>query len=191
MGFGDVARHGHWPAYSASEAVSIVAVVDQSPERRALAAGLSPLVSTFETVEELSSSASIDLAYICTPPALHALDSGWHVCEKPVLLDWAVFEIARSKAAEAGRSIIPVHNWKYAPSRLRGGRPGSSEPAAQCGDRRGRHSEGGPVRLSIVPSSDPYRAIAHTACRQHSPEIVMGESATLAPEEQAQPASRA
>jgi predicted dehydrogenase len=122
VGFGDVARHGHWPAYSTSEAVSIVAVVDPSPERRALAAGLSPSIATFETVEGLSASAPIDFVDICTPPALHAapliyaLDSGWHVlCEKPLLLDAAVFDIARSKAAAAGRSIIPVHNWKYAP----------------------------------------------------------------------------
>jgi predicted dehydrogenase len=122
VGFGDVARHGHWPAYSTSEAVSIVAVVDPSPERRALAAELVPSIATFETVDELSSSVSIDFVDICTPPALHAapllfaLDSGWHVlCEKPLLLDAAVFDIARSKAAKAGLSIVPVHNWKYAP----------------------------------------------------------------------------
>jgi amino acid transporter len=39
--------------------------------------------------------------------------------------------------------------------------------------------EGRPVRLLIVPSSDPYSAIAQTAFRLGSAEVVMGESANF------------
>jgi amino acid transporter len=45
--------------------------------------------------------------------------------------------------------------------------------------------EGRPVRLLIVPSADPYSAIAQTAFRLGSSEIAMGESATLSASEQA------
>jgi len=44
--------------------------------------------------------------------------------------------------------------------------------------------EGRPVRLLIVPSGDPYSAIAQTAFRLHSSEIAMGESAMLPAREQ-------
>jgi hypothetical protein len=45
--------------------------------------------------------------------------------------------------------------------------------------------QGRPVRLVIVPSSDPYSAIAQTAFRLHSSEIAMGESANVPAREQA------
>jgi len=45
--------------------------------------------------------------------------------------------------------------------------------------------QGRPVRLLIVPSGDPYGAIAQTAFRLHSSEIAMGESANVAAREQA------
>jgi amino acid transporter len=45
--------------------------------------------------------------------------------------------------------------------------------------------EGRPVRLLIVPSADPYSAIAQTAFRLNSSEIEMGESANLPAREQA------
>jgi len=34
VGFGQVAEHGHWPAFAASEAFQIVAVVERSAARR-------------------------------------------------------------------------------------------------------------------------------------------------------------
>ncbi|HEX7137223.1 MAG TPA: APC family permease, partial [Vicinamibacterales bacterium] len=45
--------------------------------------------------------------------------------------------------------------------------------------------QGRPVKLVIVPSSDPYSAIAQTAFRLHSSEIVMGESMKIPAGEQA------
>ena len=122
IGFGEVARHGHWPAYEKSHDAKIVAVVDRTDERRQIARKLLPGVATFSTIEELAAGAEIDFVDICTPPALHgepmlaALGKGWNVlCEKPLLLDLVELETARSLAKEIGRAIVPVHNWKYAP----------------------------------------------------------------------------
>jgi predicted dehydrogenase len=122
IGFGEVARHGHWPAYEKSHEAKIVAVVDRTDQRRQVARESLPGVATFSTLEELAAGAEIDFVDICTPPALHgepmlaALRKGWNVlCEKPLLLDLVELEQARSLARETGRAIVPVHNWKYAP----------------------------------------------------------------------------
>ena len=122
IGFGEVARHGHWPAYAARPDVRIAAVVDASFERRALAERLAPSIRAFATFDELARSVAVDFIDICTPPSLHsepmlaALDQWWHVlCEKPFLLDAAVVEDARARAAAASVAVVPVHNWKYAP----------------------------------------------------------------------------
>jgi predicted dehydrogenase len=122
IGFGEVARHGHWPAYEQSHEAKIVAVVDRTDERRNVARELLPGVATFSTIEELAAGVEIDFVDICTPPALHgepmldALGKGWNVlCEKPLLLDLVELEQARSLAKESQRAIVPVHNWKYAP----------------------------------------------------------------------------
>lgn len=122
IGFGEVARYGHWPAYAESREVKIVAVVDRTEERRRIARESLPGIATFATIEELAAGAGIDFIDICTPPALHGgpmlygLAQRWNiVCEKPLLLDRAELEKARNLAAQSGRAIVPVHNWKYAP----------------------------------------------------------------------------
>jgi predicted dehydrogenase len=122
IGFGAVARNGHWPAYANSREAKIVAVVDRTEERRAAALESLPGVAAFATIEELAAGAEIDFVDICTPPALHgepmlsALARGWHVlCEKPLLLELVEFEKVRSLAKQSGRTVVPVHNWKYAP----------------------------------------------------------------------------
>ncbi len=122
IGFGGVARHGHWPAYAANDDVEIVAVVDRSAARRDLAAALGPGLQTFESIDALIQSTAVDFVDICTPPALHAqpmLDAiarGWHVlCEKPFLLDLPLLERVKRLAVESGSAVVPVHNWKYAP----------------------------------------------------------------------------
>lgn len=122
VGFGEVARHGHWPAYAASHQLSIVAVVDRSAERRELAVSLSPAVRVYDSLDALAASEQIDFVDICTPPALHgapviaSLERGWHVvCEKPFLLDADILTHARAIAEARGLAAVPVHNWKYAP----------------------------------------------------------------------------
>src|SRR5438067_758761 len=122
IGFGEVARHGHWPAYANSREAKIVAIVDRTAERRRTARESLPGVATFATIEELAAGCEIDFVDICTPPAWHsepmleALAREWNVlCEKPMLLDLVELEKARSLVRESGRAIVPVHNWKYAP----------------------------------------------------------------------------
>jgi predicted dehydrogenase len=122
IGFGEVAHRGHWPAYAKSRDAKIVAVVDRTAERRKAARESLPAVATFATIQELAEGAKIDFVDICTPPALHgepmldALARGWNVlCEKPLLLDLIELEKVRSAMKKAGRAVVPVHNWKYAP----------------------------------------------------------------------------
>jgi predicted dehydrogenase len=122
IGFGEVARHGHWPAYKASRDATLVAVVDRTEERRRLARELIPKIATFSNIEELANNVEIDFVDICTPPAFHgepmfdALTRGWNVlCEKPLVLDFGDLEKARNLIKQSGRAIVPVHNWKYAP----------------------------------------------------------------------------
>jgi predicted dehydrogenase len=122
IGFGEVARNGHWPAYADSREVKIVAAVDRTEERRSAARESLPGVATFSTIEKLAAVTDVDFVDICTPPALHgapmldALARGWNVlCEKPLLLDLVELEKVRGAAREAGRAVVPVHNWKYAP----------------------------------------------------------------------------
>lgn len=122
IGFGEVARHGHAPAYAASGDAKIVAVVDPTEERRQVARECLPGAAIYSTIAELAEGAPIDFVDICTPPALHgeamldALARGWNVlCEKPLLLDPVELEKVRVLAQENGRAVVPVHNWKYAP----------------------------------------------------------------------------
>jgi predicted dehydrogenase len=122
IGFGAVAENGHSPAYARSSEAEIVAVVDRTESRRAVARESIPGVATFATIEELAAGAEIDFVDICTPPALHgepmrvALAYGWDVlCEKPMLLDLGELEEIRSLARKSARSVLPVHNWKHAP----------------------------------------------------------------------------
>ena len=140
VGFGEVARHGHWPAYQALDGVEIVAVVDRSASRRALAVELSPAIRTYGAIEDLLSDpdAHVDFVDICTPPALHraplvaAVRAGCHaLCEKPFLLRSSDVDLVRDEAARAGVAVVPVHNWKHAPivaratDALRGGSIGA------------------------------------------------------------------
>lgn len=122
VGFGGVARHGHWPAYAASDQLHIVAVVDRAAARRDAAARLTPTLRTYATLEALAAAETIDFVDICTPPAYHgppmlmALERGWHVvCEKPFLLDAAELASVRALAEARHLAVVPVHNWAFAP----------------------------------------------------------------------------
>jgi len=121
VGFGEVARNGHWPGYQSNSDVRIAAVVDNSPERRALATSITG-AKAFASLAEIPRDFPVDFVDICTPPAFHtepmleSIGRGWHVlCEKPFLLDAAVIDAARHAAVAAGVALLPVHNWKYAP----------------------------------------------------------------------------
>src|SRR4051794_26506209 len=110
VGFGVVARNGHWPAYAASTEARIVAVVDRDAERRALAETIIPNVQTFGSIDDLPPG--LDFVDVCTPPALHAdsvlaaLARGCHVlCEKPFVLDRERLVPIRTRSAERGLAV--------------------------------------------------------------------------------------
>ncbi|HKT81745.1 MAG TPA: Gfo/Idh/MocA family oxidoreductase [Vicinamibacterales bacterium] len=125
IGFGEVARHGHWPAWANCPDARIVAVVDRSESRRQLATELDDRVAAFATFADLTSAmgtAAVDFVDICTPPSLHpepmmaAIDRGWHVlCEKPFVLDASIIDFVIRAAARHEVAVVPVSNWKYAP----------------------------------------------------------------------------
>jgi predicted dehydrogenase len=122
IGFGNVARHGHWPAYQQSAAFTIVAVVDPSGERRALARDLEPALRVYASLDELVRQETIEFVDVCTPPAAHAalaataLRNGWHVlCEKPLALDVEAYRRLWALANRSARVLFTVHNWKTAP----------------------------------------------------------------------------
>jgi len=121
VGFGQVAEHGHYPAYAASSDFEVVAVIERTEQRRAAARALNARIRAVANLDDLATD-DLDLVDVCTPPALHAapmqaaLDRGWHVvCEKPFLIDVKTLDMVLAHAARAGRAVIPVHNWKYAP----------------------------------------------------------------------------
>lgn len=122
IGFGEVARHGHAPGYLKSSAAKIVAIIDPSAERRALAFESFPQAQMFSALSEVPENLALDFADICTPPSAHkagileALSRGLHVlCEKPLVLELAELTRLREEVATRKRALLPVHNWKYAP----------------------------------------------------------------------------
>jgi predicted dehydrogenase len=117
IGFGQAARHGHWPAYAGSHELSIVAVVDRTEERRRLAASLDPALRTYASLEELAAAGAIDLSTSARHRRIRAdarraraqLASS---ARKPFVLDAAQLAAARAcAAAEArGLAVVPVRN---------------------------------------------------------------------------------
>src|SRR5207253_8479078 len=84
IGFGETAQYGHWPAYAASNDLSIIAVVERTAERRQIAESLPSSPRAYESLDALAATEPIDFIDIRTPPALHAdpmiasLARGWH-----------------------------------------------------------------------------------------------------------------
>jgi predicted dehydrogenase len=122
VGFGHVAACGHWPAFTTSPDLEIVAVVDPSANRRAAACAAAPSLRAYSTIEELAATETLDFVDVATPPSSHAglaecaLDRGWHVlCEKPLTLDPAVFSRLAAATERTGRVLFTMHNWMVAP----------------------------------------------------------------------------
>lgn len=123
VGFGQVAEKAHVPAWKESKSFSIVAVADESRERRELAAQYFPGIRMYASIDELfHGETQLDFVDICTPPFLHvrqtilALQHRCHVlCEKPLALTLKDFESVRAQARAQDRVVFNIHNWKYAP----------------------------------------------------------------------------
>src|SRR5438105_4628170 len=72
IGVGNVALHGHVPAWRARRDVEIVAVTDTRDDRRAACAAALPGARWYESIDALVDDGELDFVDICTPPASHA-----------------------------------------------------------------------------------------------------------------------
>jgi predicted dehydrogenase len=120
IGFGNVAVHGHLPAWRSEADFRIVAVTDPDPDRRALAVQLIPEVRAYATVDELFRHEQLEFVDIASPPACHtaailaAAAAGAHVlCEKPLNTSLQDYRAVRAAVQGAGVVLHTVHNWKY------------------------------------------------------------------------------
>lgn len=119
VGFGNVARHGHWPAYARSTSFRIVALVDPHLNTADHNRGL----PVYASIADAAVHERLHFVDICTPPASHgasileALGLGLHaLVEKPLVLTPDEFEAVARAAAARSRTVFPVHNWRYAPA---------------------------------------------------------------------------
>jgi len=126
LGAGNVAVHGHLPAWRERGDVEIVAVADAREDRRAAAAEEAPGARLYDSAEELLEKETLDFVDICTPPATHArlvraaLERALHVlCEKPLVVAPDELRGLPSLAADRERTLFTVHNWKHAPVLVR------------------------------------------------------------------------
>jgi predicted dehydrogenase len=122
LGLGNVAVHGHLPAWREREDVEIVAVSDARAERRAVCAEALPGARWHESADGLLDEPGLDFVDICTPPSSHAaliqsaLRRGLHVlCEKPLVHSAADLAWVAELAEKSGRVLHTVHNWHHAP----------------------------------------------------------------------------
>ena len=122
IGFGNVAVHGHLPAWGKRDDAEIVAVTDARAERRAACAEALPRACWYDSVDALFDDARLDFVDICTPPSSHAalieraLRHGLHVlCEKPLVSSADDLARVAPLAGKNGRVLHTVHNWHHAP----------------------------------------------------------------------------
>ena len=123
VGFGQVARMAHAPAYLLREDIEIVAVADSHADGLRAAAGALPRARRYEDLSTLlESEDSLDFIDIAAPPRAHAdliliaLRRGLHVlCEKPLVLTLSDLEEIESLAKKYDLAVFCVHNWAHAP----------------------------------------------------------------------------
>lgn len=123
LGFGEMARLGHLPAWRERPEFELVAVVDPNPERLALARQALPHARPCSTLEELWEHGPLDFVDIATPPTFHAamaraaLDRGIAVlCEKPLTTNLAEFLVLAATSRSGGIALHTVHNWRHSPA---------------------------------------------------------------------------
>ena len=124
MGFGGIARSGHLPAFlddpDVSRRLRIVAIVEDAASAPSSFQGI-PLLPRPEQLADLGGG-PIDFIDICTPTSSHlglslwGLAQGYHVlCEKPVAVNRAEAAILAAAALDAGRVVMPCHQYRFNP----------------------------------------------------------------------------
>jgi predicted dehydrogenase len=122
VGLGNVAVHGHLPAWKGDRHFSILAVCDPDETRLALAAELLPEARRYSDLESMLTNETLDFVDVATPPATHAgilVDVLTRrvnaLCEKPLTTRVEDCNRIRSAASAAHAVVFTNHNWKYAP----------------------------------------------------------------------------
>jgi predicted dehydrogenase len=120
LGFGNVAEHGHLPAWRERGDVELVAIADSDAARRARAAELLPQARIYADAAELLGQERLDFVDINTPPAMHvplimaAAQHGCHVlCEKPLTTSVDEYRTAVEAVRAARVALFTVHNWQH------------------------------------------------------------------------------
>jgi predicted dehydrogenase len=118
IGFGNLAMHGHLPAWIARKDVSVVAAADLRRKAQVELAERLPGARWYDSVEELLNAEKLDFVDLCTPPDSHAnliraaLERSCHVlCEKPLVLKPGDLGPLAALAATRQRALVTVHNW--------------------------------------------------------------------------------
>src|SRR6267154_4250806 len=124
VGLGGIARSGHLPAFQSDPTVAarlhIVGILDDAPTAPPPPScqGI-PLLSSPAQLADLG---ALDFVDICTPTSSHlrlslwGLSQGYHVlCEKPVALNRAEAATLTAAAGEAGRVVMPCHQYRFNP----------------------------------------------------------------------------
>lgn len=124
VGCGNIAEHGHLPAYqqAANDGLcDLVAVCDGDLPRAERLAELHGL-RAFASVDELLTKVRPDVISVATPPGAHrdvvvrALDAGCHVlCEKPIALNLAQAREMVEAAERNGRLLSICFQTRYSP----------------------------------------------------------------------------
>ncbi len=128
LGLGGIARSGHLPAFQADPDVAsrlqIVGIVDDAPSAPSSFQGI-PLLSRPEQLSDFGGG-PLDFVDICTPTSSHlelslwGLSQGYHVlCEKPVAVNRAEAARLAAAALDAGRVVMPCHQYRFNPVWLR------------------------------------------------------------------------
>ena len=122
IGCGNVAVHGHAPAWKTDRHFTIAALVDPDEARLGVAGQLFPEARRYATVDELLTNEKLDFVDVATPPMTHgeivmkAAAKGVNVlCEKPLTLSVDECNHIRSAASAGHVVVFTNHNWKYAP----------------------------------------------------------------------------
>ncbi len=122
IGLGNVAIHGHLPAWRGRQDIEIVAATDSCSTRGRELQSYLPQARWYESVDELLIDEVLEFVDICTPPATHAgliqtaLQHGLHVlCEKPLVSRLEDLNAVAELLDRDDRVVCTVHNWRQAP----------------------------------------------------------------------------
>jgi len=122
IGLGGIARSAHLPAFlhdpEVASRLRIIGIVDSGVAAPGSFHGI-PLLTSPDRLADLG---PIDFLDICTPTSTHldmslwGLSQGYHVlCEKPVAIDRAEAASLEAAARDAGRVVMPCHQYRFNP----------------------------------------------------------------------------